>query len=51
MQSMLVDKSCDVVRHGDIVMARVMGHHDCVGPTMLYSVGIRVKYVKLCFYI
>lgn len=24
LQSMLVDKSCDVVRHGDIVMVRVM---------------------------
>jgi hypothetical protein len=24
LQSMLVDKSCDIVRHGDIVMARVM---------------------------
>jgi hypothetical protein len=30
LQSMLVDKSCDVVRHGDIIMARVMG-----GVTMI----------------
>jgi hypothetical protein len=24
-QSMLLNKSCDIVRHGDIVMVRIMG--------------------------